>query len=483
MKTLKNFKRLIAAIMCLCLVLTAVGCGDKTAKGDEVPVVKWLIRCDQPKEIEPVLEKVNEILVEKVGAKLSLEFIDSGAYQDKMNTFMASSKYYDLAFAGAGNPLYNAASKGGVVSLDKYLEEVPELKASIPDWAWELVKYEGEIYGVPNMQVMPVAMAALLNNDYWKKYGGDASEIKSIDDLVPYMEAVKNNEKSGVVFALAPTRNEQTLEALDYCKDYAKMDNIYFKQADDGTWKATYKYEVPEYKKQVERMNEFYKLGYIDPDIVSSEGSTGRKSGITFAVYKPGLETEYKVQGHDLSVALIQTPVVDRCNALTVVGKDAKYPVEALKILQEVNTNKELYNLLTLGIEGVHYEKVDENTFRYIGDNQTNTYWINGGWRFGCQYNEYVKEGADPDVWEQTKVYNDTAVKSPFMGFAIEDKAIRTELTQIQTVISRYSAMNVGAIDPADYYDKFLAELKAAGSDKVAAEYERQINEFMAAKK
>ncbi len=484
MKCSKMFKRMMAIIMCLCLSVAFAGCGDKTAKnGEDVPVVKWLIRCDSPKNIEPVLEKVNEILVKEVGAKLSLEFIDNGAYQEKMNTFMAASKYYDLAFAGAGNPLVNAASKGGIISLDEYLDEVPELKDSIPDWAWELVKYDGEIYGVPNMQVMPVAMAALLDNGYWEKYGHtDVENIKSLDDLVPFMEAMKNNEKSSGVYALGPTKNGQALEALDYCKEYYKVDNVYFKQDANGVWKATYKYMVPEYKKQVERFNEFYKLGYINPDIISAEG-VNIKNGISFSVYKPGLETEYKTQGYDLTPVLIQEPVVDRCNALTVIGKDAKYPVEALKILQEVNTNKELYNLLTLGIEGVHYEKVDDNTFRYIGDKNTNEYWINGGWRFGCQYNEYVKEGADPEVWEKTKAYNDSSKKSPFMGFTIDDKNIRTELTQLETVLSRYSALNLGAIDPAEYYDKFMDELKKAGVDKVVAEYEKQVNEFMSSKK
>lgn len=485
MKKFSFVKRIAAAVLCACVAVSFAGCGSNNAKkGDDIPTVKWLIRCDQPKDPSPVLEKVNEILVEKVGAKLDIEFIDNGAYQEKMNTFMAGSKYYDMAFAGAGNPLYNAASKGGVVSLEKYLDEVPELKESIPDWAWELVKYDGEIYGVPNMQVMPVAMAALLQNEYWDKYGNmDESDVHSIDDLVPYMEAVKNNEKSGNVFALSPTKNGQALEALDYCVDYMKVDNVYFKQAEDGTWKATYKYFLPEYKKQVERFNEFYKLGYINPDIVSAEGATGLKAGITFSVYKPGLETEYKTQGIDLTPVLVQKPVIDKCNALTVIGKDAKYPVEALKILQEVNTNKELYNLLTLGIENVNYEKVDENTFRYIGDKQTNSYWINGGWRFGNQYNEYVKEGADPKVWELTEQYNDEAIKSPFMGFTVEDRNIRTELTQLETVISRYSAMNLGALDPAEFYDKFEEELKQAGAEKVAAEYEKQINEFVAANK
>lgn len=482
MKIKTMLKKTVLAVTAAAMVLGTAACGgnDNAANEGGMPVVKWIVYCNAPKNPEPVLEKVNEILAEKVGAKLEIEFIDTGAYKEKMNTYMAASYDYDLAFAGAGIPLVTAASKGGIQPLDEYLEDFPELKESIPDYAWELVKYKGKVYGVPNLQVLPTALAALCENEILEKYGHSMDEFKSIDDMETFFEEMKQKETDPQFYAMSPVRSgTTTLEALGYCKDYAKVDNVYFKQAEDGTWKATYKHETPEYRKQVERMYDFYKKGYIRPDIVSAEGSTTGKAGVSFAVYKPGIEAVYKAQGHDLQAAVIDTPVIEKCQAMTVIGKDSKHPVEALKILQEVNTNKELFNLLTLGIEGEHYEMIDENTFKYIGDQQTNTYWINGAWRFGNQFNSYVQEGADADVWEQTAAYNESAEISPLVGFAIDDKAIRTELSQLETVISRYSVMNVGAQNPDEYYDDFLEELKKAGSEKVAAEYERQVNEFL----
>lgn len=480
MKFKSVLKRVVPAVLALSVALGISGCnGDKTAKSGEVPTVKWLIRANAPKNAAPVLEKVNAILEEKVGAKLEIEFIDIGAYQEKLNTYMAASYDYDLAFAGAGNPLVNAASKGGIQSLEKYLKDYPELKECIPDYAWELVKYKGEIYGVPNLQVMPTAFAALCQTEMLEKYGYSVEDFKCIDDLEPFLEDMKKNEKDSNFYPFSPVRDGSTLEALGYCKDYSEVDNVYFKKDSNGIWKATYKYELPEYKKQAERMYDFYKKGYIRSDIVSAEGDTAGKAGVTFSVYKPGIETVYRDQGYDLKAALIEEPVIEKCQALTVLGKDAKHPVEALKILHEVNTNKELFNLLTLGIEGEHYEMVDDNTFRYIGDSNTNTYWINGAWRFGNQFNSYVQEGSDADVWKKTEEYNETAKISPFVGFTIDNKTIRTELSQLETVISRYSVLNVGAQNPAEYYDNFLSELKKAGCEKVAAEYERQVNEFL----
>ena len=205
------------------------------------------------------------------------------------------------------------------------------------------------------------------------------------------------------------------------------------------------KYEVPEYRKQVEKMNEWYQKGYIRSDIVSAEGDTHGDVGASFAVYKPGIDALLASKGENRIGQLVGKPIIEKCQALTVVGKDSKHPVEALKLLELVNTDKALYNLIANGIEGVHYEKTGENSFKYIGDKNSNEYWINGAWRFGNQFNEFVKEGDDPEVWKKTAEYNESATISPFLGFAIDDKAIRTELSQIETLVSRYSVMNVGA--------------------------------------
>ena len=482
MKLKKLVKVVSLFAVVLSLIATMVGCSDKTDVSDTVPTVKWIVPCTAPKDPQPVMDKVNEILVDKVGAKLEVEFIDPAAYKEKMNTYMAAAKDFDMAFVGAYMPLSTAASKGGIVSIDKYLKDYPELKESIPDYAWDMVKYNGEIYGIPNLQVLPTALAANIQNDIIKKYNFPLDNVKKMDDLEPLLKMVKDGENSDY-YAFAPVRTGSTLEAFGYCDKYSKVDNIYFEKDASGKWVGKYKFEVPEYRKQVDRLYDFYKKGYIRKDIVSSEGSTSNKSAVSFAVYKPGMETIYQSQGSDVSCILIQKPVISTCSAITAIGKDAKHPVEAIKIYNELNSNKELFNLLTLGIEGVNYEKVGDNKFKYIGDSNTNSYWINGAWRFGNQFNAYIAEGDDDNVWEETKMYNDEAEVSPFLGFVIDNTQIRTELSQIETVINKYSVMYVGAEDPDKYYDEFLGELKKSGSDKVVAEYEKQLNEYLSEKK
>lgn len=479
MKFSSVLKKAVLFVTMTAMFFSMSACKDEKVSDNNVPTVKWIVPCTAPKDPSRVMQKVNEILEDKVGAKLEVEYIDPAAYKEKMNTYMAASKDFDLAFVGAYMPFSTAASKGGIVSIEKYLKDIPELKESMPDYVWDLVKYNGEIYGIPNLQVLPTAQAANIQNKLLKKYNFSLDNVNKIDDLEPFLKMVKDGEPSDQ-YALSPVRTGSTLEAFGYCDKYSKVDNIYFEKDKSGKWVGKYKFELPEYRKQVDRLYDFYKKGYIRKDIVSSEGSTSNESAVSFAVYKPGMETIYKSQGADVSCILIQKPVIEKCTAITALGKDAKHPVEALNIYNELNKNKELFNLLTLGIEGVNYEKVGENKYKYIGDQNTNSYWINGAWRFGNQFNSYIAEGDSDDIWEETKKYNEEAEISPFIGFVIDNTPIRTELSQIETVINKYSVMYLGADDPNNYYDKFLNELKKSGSDKVVAEYEKQLNEYMA---
>lgn len=483
---MKKLNKIIALLLGTSMLFGISACNKKESDTAGVKTLTWLVPGDTPEDLPMVLEKVNEITVEKIGAKVDLQFIDAGAYKEKLNTYMATSKKYDLAVAGYCNPLNNAADKGGIMALDELLETVPELKESLPDFVWDLAKHNGKIYAVPNYQVLPAAYGV----NFFKEYLDDIGDfnpysVHTLDDCEPYFEKAKAYfEEKGMqnAYALSPLRTKLMPLTLDYCKDYSAYGDVLFKQNENGEWKGQIMWEVPEYRQAVEKIREWYEKGYIRPDIVSSEGDTHGKAAVTMAVWKPGIEEIYATQGNDLYCQPIQTPVIDESKVFTVIGKDCKDPELAIKLISLVNTDKELYNLITLGIEGVHYEKTGENTFKYIGDSKTNKYFVNAGWKFGNQFNEYVVDGSDEDVWEQTKAYNESAKISPFAGFSAETKPIRTELSQIETVASKYAFAYVGAQNPADYYDTFISEIKAAGSDKVVAEYERQIAEFLANK-
>ena len=75
-----------------------------------------------------------------------------------------------------------------------------------------------------------------------------------------------------------------------------------------------------------------------------------------------------------------------------------------MKLINYLNTDAEGYNLFATGLEGVSYEKLDDGRIKV---KEGNTYPIGSGWKWGNQFNAYVTEVQEPDVWEQTKKLNE----------------------------------------------------------------------------
>ena len=90
-------------------------------------------------------------------------------------------------------------------------------------------------------------------------------------------------------------------------------------------------------------------------------------------------------------------------------------------------------------------------------------------------------EGQPADVWEQTKQMNDTAIKSPVLGFVPDTTSISAEIANISAVEQEYKAYrNYGVAPFEDWYDEYRAKLKAAGIETVRVEIQKQYDAWKA---
>ncbi len=482
MKFNKTVTKILASVVLVSMIIPVSGCSkssEKTAKDKDIVKLKWILPDSKPNVgYDEVLAKANELIREKIDAEVEFEFIDYGSYGEKMNMYNAAGNDYDIAFAGWLMDVTSAANQGAILPLGKYLEEYPELKKSIPDYAWECVTAYGDIYAIPNMQIMANGRAGIIDKDKADKYNFDPAKIKTVEDYEPYWEAVKENEPD-----IYPVRT--TIEMFDYMKDYDKTGSIVCKEDENGKYTAYLKVETPEYRKCIDKMHEYYKRGFIRQDIASvvdeTADSNAGKYWMGFETDKPGRKEQWDAMGKPHYVNLINTPIIDSCGTSTVIGRNSKNPEKAMALLNYINTDSEILNLLSFGIEGENYEKIGENQYRFFNTNHDERYEI-WTWALGNVFNGLSGADEPADVWQQTIEYNDKARLSRLVGFSIDDSNIRTELAQMETVLKEYAVREKGALDPKDYYDKFLAKMHEAGSDKVVAEYQKQIDKFLSEK-
>ena len=119
-------KKIDLLLACMLMISVCTACGSKTSEEDGTTLT-WYMPGKKPADCDLVEEKINEIIEPKIGAKLDFVYLDSGAYDEKLNMLMASKTEFDLCFSGWINKYSRGVSAKGFLKLNDYLEKAPAL--------------------------------------------------------------------------------------------------------------------------------------------------------------------------------------------------------------------------------------------------------------------------------------------------------------------------------------------------------------------
>lgn len=471
-----NKKRILAGVCLTAVTLASLcGCGNKnTAQNSDIPTILWYIPDSTQAGVGAVLEEANKIVEKEVGAKLDLQFVDPGAFSEKMQLAMAASEKFDLCFTGYINPHKVAIERGGFAKLDEYLDKMPKLKDSLPEYAWASATVNGSVYAVPNAQFWGWGLHAYTFKDLAEKYDFDYENAKTVDDLIPYLQKIKDNEPD-----MYPLGSEFIIESFITDEKWeAITSGIHATFDDDGNATFNAVTDLPYWRKAHERAYDWYKKGYLRKDIASvtddTSDYTAQRYGVWYHNYQPGVLATNKAKYNRETVKIQLQDFVLRGNTpsatMTAVSQNSSNKEKAVKIIELANTNKEFYNLISFGVEGKNYEKLEGN---YIKPIENSGYSV-ANWKVGSTYNSFLTQGMEEGTYEESKTLNNTTPMLPTAGFSFDTSVVQNEIAQIDSVIGEYSAMMTGATDPKEYWDSYCKKLKDAGVEKVRDEVEKQ---------
>ena len=467
-------KKKIALLLAAVMSLSICGCAGNTAKDNAVPTITWLVPGDDQPDLDSVLAEANKIVEEKIGAKLDMQFIPTGSYSEKMKMNMASGYDYDLCFTSDWLNNYDEAVRnGGLYDLTAYLEDI---KTLIPEDIIKNVSYDGKIYGIPNIQIFAMPLAVKARKDLLAKYNFDLQSIKTVEDVEPFLQTIKENEPAlypyRSLWSVSPWVRNASMEFGASC--------IHF---DYETHEIYPSWESEEWMTAILKLRDWYEKGYIRSDVDSQGDDTTEYKQGKYAVcidsWKPGQDAtdpnyEYKI------VCPARKEMNTGVSTMISVGAKSKNPDKAFEFIKLINTDVELYNIICNGIEGTHY---NFNSDGLIVPVENSGYKPDSDWEFGNQFNAYVKEGMEPDVWEKTKQLNDEALSNPLAGFHLDKEPISVELSNIKAVIDEYRGNDCTGLIAATNFDEHLAEfkdkLKVAGIEKAMEEIKAQVNKHL----
>ena len=485
------FSLFLALAMCAMIFSGCNKDNDKSVDGKlkSVPLT-WYMVGDAQQDGNLVYGEANKIIQSKLQTTVNFNIIDFGNYDQKMKIILASNDEFDICFTSNWlNNYFQNTQKGAYLPVDDLLTQyAPKLKASIPEKYWDAIKVGGKLYGVINQQIMARSSAVWFTEEFVNKYHFDYKSVKQLSDIEPYLEMVHKDYPE-----LNYTGDLWNEFASSYGFEEFIGDGIpgaiYFGKS--GTPVVVNQYESDEWLDYINMRRKWQKLGYTQPNLISlqelrdSSGKARRRvSWNSMTTYKPGGAAEVSnILELDILEQRLSTPLLTTngvAATLNAISATSKNPERAMMLLELINTDKELYNLLSFGIKDKHYTMLGDNKIK-LGPEDKKYLGLN--WSVGNVYNSFVMEGQPDDVWEQTEALNDSAEISPLLGFSPEHENVKVQISNCQSVISEFkSTLEQGIGDPAEVQAKFIEKLKLAGVDKVIDEMQNQINIWYANK-
>lgn len=465
----------------------------------DIVEVTWCVRHNPEEDLEAVLDYLNKTYLEpRYNLHLNVIMTSNSEYNDKMTMMMTGGEEWDVCYtASFVNNYWDRVSMGAFYELNQLFDtqEWKDLEAVLPEGLLDWALVDGKYYGIPNYQIMSSPAALFVRKDLLDKYNIAIEDDSVVGDILEHeglmklLKEVKANEPTVIPMAFA----SQAISTIgwDAENSYRNIGSYsvgasYYKDTTDFT--TFFTYDLDGYKEYYcdmwEERIKFAAEGYFQDDYLTATNTQDLLKQNAFAIYastgKPGggpdmtarYGTEY-IQIYCSNKEYYQGSPMTTCNA---INYNSKNPLAALKMIQVMWTDLDVYNTFLAGIEGEHYKKISDTRIEPIADSGYNM--VGWGWGCGNQFNQWLIPGQADDVWEQTKAMNENGMIDVTNGFTFNQEPVLVQKTNIDTVNAEWKNWQWYCKDRAELeakYEEYHQALIDAGIRDIIEECTNQL--------
>lgn len=442
----------------------------------EVPTITWVsVGGGMPANYDSWLATVNAYLEEKIGVHVDMQIIDWGSWGERRNVLVQTGADYDIMFA-PGSDLVNDANMGACADIEPFLAEVPGLTDLIPSAYFDACRVNGVLYGVPAYKDCSMTNYFVWTKDIVEEYFPDYAEAHTLAEIYDGLAncvANSNEPPMGLASNGFPPMAGQKYDA-------AGLPSVGIGIAYEGGTEFVPIWEQADIQADLEVLNKMYTNGLINSDapvldVFEGMCIVGVAQGWPDAAkgWGEGRGAEVVVSQYEDTV--VSTDTV-RGSVLTINANSA-HKLEAMKLIELVNTDTQLRDWLWYGEEGVNYEYVEEEGVKKVS--KINTDWTMAAYTQGTFFIATPEVGSNG--YAQVQELNEQATVSPAMGFAPDTSEIADTLANLAAIRSNYASMIETGADPSAVAT-MMEEMRANGFDECLEEINRQYAEWLANK-
>ena len=455
-----------------------------------------------------VYDKVDQIVFEKLGFHVEFEPYGYVDYANKLQMKIGTGEDFDMCWIGSllsGFTYSAAAADGNFADITQALPQyAPDVYASMDAKVWEAAKVDGKIYGVINEQLFARSTGLAVDKEVAEAIQMTQEKIDSegltyrdvICAAMEYIEAENNGSVPSTTLILGDGWNEFIMQ--NYALD-ALGSNSYYPgviEAENGSTKVINQFESKYFKEFADFCREMHERGWIHEDQDRLPVTSNQRVRMVGTYYPYSSEASlYNSIGRDFVQFQFGTPLMSTANvssSMTAINVTSKKVDKCLQFINLLYKDKDLFNLLAIGEEGLEYQwktgyDENDNEYQYISYIKTSKYKPMADWAYGTEFNSYRKRGYSATWVDEIKAINESAIYSPAFGFAFKpDRNLEGKLDSAYLVAQDYIDMFLdGSFSDDKTNDQIIAEMNAAMAPYVNAiitEKQAQLDAFLANK-
>ena len=471
-------KKILSLVLALCLALCML---SFVSAEEEVPTVKIItLGNGQPENYEAWITKLNEYVVEKIGAKLEVECIGWGDWGSRRSVIINTNEAYDVIFGDSGNLRQDVAVGAYLDITDLLAENAPGLVDLIPGGYWDACRVNGRIYGVPTYKDSSITQYFVWDVEVLKELGleEDAKNCHTIQAATPILEKIRD-AKGEPSFPVTKDGVSQIPFIFDGFGAGLRGIGVRY---NDKEAKVVKIFEEEDIMAQLKEVRGWYESGIINADAPNlAEGPTYKAcflaqgwSSAAKTVWGPNMGKELVAYTYGPTI-LSNDSVLGSVNFVSV---NSEHPEKALAFLNLMNTDSKVRDAFFYGLEG--------DNFDYTADgrvHKNNSNWGMAGYTQGTFFAVTPTDDVEFNQWDEVKELNEKAEPSVLLGFSFDASKVEDQIANCKTIWDRYHPeLLTGSVDPETTVKTMYEEMEAEGLNDIITEAQAQIDAWKASK-
>ena len=359
---------------------------------------------------------------------------------------------------------------------------------SLGENVYESGRINGKLYGIGRLLDQASVPCFTIRGDIAQEFGYKNGDKINLEKLTKLFQDVHDKYPDTPIIGPnngSPNIGDSRVDSLGDGNKLGVLGNMGQDETVINYYESEYYTELVSYFKQWKEM------GVYMPDLLNSTEApvdfipTGKCFGCFAGHFSAEMNGIWSTSNFGVDCASLQ--IYDDTVAVTpgaygCINPATKNPEMAAGLLHLLSTNADVENLLINGIEGQHYQVLDDGSATYLeGQDITSVGWCLGySW---ANQNSTLSIPFDypADYFDQLLAANAAAKQSKAFGCQFDLTGVSDAVSACTNVVNQYAnPLAAGSVEDFDAtLKKFQEDLKAAGIDEIIAARQEQLDAFL----